>query len=598
MGEKDTVQIFYATDDKFTKYVYVSIFSLKENADKTRFYHIHILNSGLNKDAIKMFLPLEDEHFTISFDDVTMYMADIKDQLPLRDYYAMPTYYRLCIVKMFPDLDKVLYIDGDTIVRGNIGELFDTDIKDNYIGAAPEAASNCNPLIGDYTEKCLGVGREMYFNAGVLIISLNKFREHAVLEKFIKMVGTYTFIVAQDQDYLNVICKDHVYYFSSLWNAEVFFPTPYKEEDYKIIHYIFAAKPWHYSDCPCNEYFWKYAKNTALYKALLNDLHHFTDDDKVRDMAANAHLIEICISEASRPDNYLNRLNKGTRDYSRVQIMEKIKQYEEEGRFAEDAENDPPSRVLMPDEVDYINHGIISSAKTFFAFKAAKLYLRRIISTKRMIIKAIEGEENIKNINSGAIITCNHFNPLDSFAIQLVYQAAKKRNRKFYRVIKEGNYTSFPGFYGFLMRHCNTLPLSSNLRTMKKFINSTDTLLKQGHFVLFYPEQSLWWNYRKPKPLKRGAFDFAAKDGVPVLPVFITMKDSDYIGQDGFPVQEYTIHIGKPIYPDKTLSPVECAEKMQRENSEYWKEVYEKAYQRPLTYITKPDEKDIIIPNA
>ena len=56
----------------------------------------------------------------------------------------------------------------------------------------------------------------------------------------------------------------------------------------------------------------------------------------------------------------------------------------------------------------------------------------------------------------------------------------------------------------------------------------------------------MWWNYRKPKPLKPGAFDMALKNHVPVVPCFITMADSDLVGADGFPVQEYTPHLGAP----------------------------------------------------
>ena len=84
--------------------------------------------------------------------------------------------------------------------------------------------------------------------------------------------------------------------------------------------------------------------------------------------------------------------------------------------------------------------------------------------------KEIRGIENFRNLNTGALITCNHFNAFDSFAMQLVYDKAEQPDRLFYRVIREGNYTSFPGFYGFLMRNCDTLPLSSNLKTMKKFM--------------------------------------------------------------------------------------------------------------------------------
>ena len=153
-----------------------------------------------------------------------------------------------------------------------------------------------------------------------------------------------------------------------------------------------------------------------------------------------------------------------------------------------------------------------------------------------MIIKEVNGIENLDSVETGAMITCNHFNPFDSFAIEKTFRMSKQaENKKLYKVIREGNYTNFPGFYGFLFRHCDTLPLSSNKRTMIEFLKAVDTLLKKGEFILIYPEQSMWWNYKKPKPLKDGAFKMAVKSNVPVVPIFITMKESDIIGEDRFP---------------------------------------------------------------
>ncbi len=60
----------------------------------------------------------------------------------------------------------------------------------------------------------------------------------------------------------------------------------------------------------------------------------------------------------------------------------------------------------------------------------------------------------------------------------------------------------------------------------------------------------MWWNYRKPKPLKPGAFKLAARNNVPVIPIFITMQDSDSLDDEGFPIQEYIVNIEEPIYPD------------------------------------------------
>ena len=184
----------------------------------------------------------------------------------------------------------------------------------------------------------------------------------------------------------------------------------------------------------------------------------------------------------------------------------------------------------------------------------------------------------------GAVITCNHFNAFDSFAITLAFEQGKLKKKKLYRVIREGNYTGFPGFYGFLMRHCNTLPLSSNFKTMEKFITAVDRVLQKKQFVLVYPEQGMWWNYRKPRPLQKGAFTFAARNNKPVLPVFITMSDSDVIDADGFYVQEYTVHFCEPIYPDPSKKQAVNAREMLDKNYEAWKAVYEETYKKKLTY--------------
>jgi 1-acyl-sn-glycerol-3-phosphate acyltransferase len=129
-----------------------------------------------------------------------------------------------------------------------------------------------------------------------------------------------------------------------------------------------------------------------------------------------------------------------------------------------------------------------------------------------------------------------------------------------------------------------------NPTVMRDFLKSVDTILKKGNFILIYPEQSMWWNYRKPKPLKPGAFIFAAKNNVPVIPTFITMRDTEKTEESGAYVQAYTMHIMEPIYPDDSLSQQENVAHMLRENEKRWKEVYEKTYGEPLTYLTKEEE--------
>lgn len=580
-----TIQVFYACDDNFVKYTVVSIQSMIENANPDRNYCVHILHTGVSDGMRKITLDLQRDNFRIVFDDVSEYLNLIKTKLPIRDYYSKTTYFRLFIADMFPDYDKAIYIDSDTVVLGDISELFDVDIKDNYVGAANEQAMVQADVYGTYVEECLGIDRNTYFNAGMLLINCKEFRKNKLLERFTELLKTYNFVVTQDEDYLNLLCKDRVFWLDQAWNCEVFGELPVAEEDMKVIHYIMVSKPWHYEDCRLGEYFWRYADRTAVVEELRAELAAYTDAERARDALSCENLAKLAEKETLREDNYYKTLKKSMAK-DRLEVLERIENLEREGRFDKDVEDDPPSKVLRAKDVDYTRRKLWSKIKTKVAFKVAGLFVDKLIENKRLIIKDMVGLENFANLDSGAVVTCNHFNAFDSFAIHLAYYASKQKDRQFYRVIREGNYTNFPGLYGFLMKNCNTLPLSSSFTTMKKFMSSTDKILQDGHFVLFYPEQSMWWNYRKPKPLKDGAYKFAVKNNVPVLPCFITMRDSDILGEDGFYVQEYTIHIAPPLYPDKEKSAAENIAYLRDENYRIWKDVYEQTYGIPLSYNT------------
>lgn len=269
----------------------------------------------------------------------------------------------------------------------------------------------------------------------------------------------------------------------------------------------------------------------------------------------------------------------------RLQILAKMEEYEKKGLFDQDLEDDPPTIPLHPHEVDFERRKISSKIKSFIADKVSFLYFKKCIRKGQIVIDSYEGIENLKSIKGGAIITQNHFNPFDSIPLHL---ACKKYQRKhgLYKIIREGNY-HFPGLFGYFMKHCYSLPLSSNLKVMKECMTATNNLLKKGKFILVYAEQSLWWNYRKPKPLKEGAFKFAVKARVPILPTFITMRDTDKLDGEGFPIQAYTLHFLSPIYFKEELSDKENIEYMKKENERLWKELYEKVYGIPLTYLTE-----------
>lgn len=591
-GKKAEIPIFFACDEGFVKYTMVSMKSIMENADRSRKYHIYILHMGITEATQAKVLAMADEEFAIDFVDVTDKMRSIADKLPIRDYYSNTTYFRLFIPDMFPQYRKALYIDSDTIVVGNIAELYDHKLGKLYAGVCPDRVVAQTDILGDYVEKVLGVKRARYFNAGVMLMNCSQFRENHLLDEFLEMLHIYLFVVAQDQDYLNLICKNQVLYMEPKWNAQVFGELACPEEEVGLFHFNMAAKPWHYEDCRLAEYFWKYAKMTADYDAIKEGLANYTDEQRRNDSVSGEKLIQLAVSEINREDNYLRKMEKAGKSENKLALLAHIEELEREGRFSEDAEENPPAPVLMPEDINYLPRSLKSKTQTKYAFKVARWFVNMLIKKKQLIIKEYKGIENLEKVADGAVITCNHFNAFDSFAIQLAFEQGKLKKKKMYRVIREGNYTGFPGFYGVLMRHCNTLPLSSNFKTMEKFIAAVDRVLEKNQFVLVYPEQGMWWNYRKPRPLQKGAFTFAARNNKPVLPVFITMEDSDVLDDDGFYVQEYTVHFCEPIYPDPNKKRAQNACRMRDKNYEAWKAVYEQNYGEKLTYSC--DEEQLV----
>lgn len=594
------IPIFFACDERFVMYTCVALQSLIANASKAYRYHVHVLCTDISEQQRQKLHRLATEQVEVFCDDVSGEIEHFKNRLHIRDDYSITTYYRLFIPHKFPQYDKALYLDSDIIVLKDISELYLTELGGYGVGAVQDAVMMQTDIFGTYVEKVLGIDRNYYFNAGVLLLDCADFRKHGMFNRFVELLNAYTFVVAQDQDYLNVLYRDRVYWLDPRWNAEASRRLLCEEKDIAIVHYNLADKPWHYRETYLADYFWQYARETEDYGTLLCGLEQYSQEEKQRDLQAGEKLSRLVVSETEKADNgrrpprnhtlhpdlrqSLVSLAQSKRHRERQAVLDKIFRWEREGRFDEDVEEDPPTVELLPQSIDYLHKTWRERMCTRQAFGMARWFMNYLVYKKQLVVKEIRGIEHLQKLGSGAVITCNHFHPLDSFVMHMVHRESKQTDRRLYCVIREGNYTNFPGFYGYLMRNCNTLPLSSNYRTMTKFLTAVDTLLRGGDFVLVYPEQSMWWNYRKPKPLKSGAYKFAAKSGVPVVPCFITMRDTELLDGNGFPVQEYTVHVSAPICPDAGKTVAENAELMRMENFEVWKRIYEETYRVPLRY--------------
>lgn len=303
LEKQSIIPIFYASDSNYLPYLSVSLISLMKNANKNYKYNIYILHSGINKDEQQPILDLANDIFNIEFVNVSERLNEVNGNLQLRDYYTGATYYRIFIANMFPNLDKAIYLDSDTIVLGDISKLYSYDLLDNYLGAISDKVVASHPVFQDYCKEVLGILPNRYINAGILLMNLKKFKEDDFYSKFKDLLIEYKFCVAQDQDYLNVLCKDKIKYLPYSWNT-----MPVGGENKmlpNLIHYNLTMKPWHYADIPYAGLFWKYAKESSYIDDIRKEFGNHTIERKEKDNKTEEGLIKLALSEINKEDNFI-----------------------------------------------------------------------------------------------------------------------------------------------------------------------------------------------------------------------------------------------------------------------------------------------------
>ena len=183
-------------------------------------------------------------------------------------HFSLETYFRLKLPDFFPDFDKVLYIDCDVTVLGDVKELWELDIAGVYAAVCEDIVpvEHLREFIGDFAN----------FNAGVMVINLKKWREDRISQKcfdFIEHHSEKIFFV--DQDVLNSMLIPKINYFPRFWNLE-YMPLNdvvsglYSEQEIRLIHHISRMKPWNtpFGHIYADKYF-KYLAKTPWWHHIL-----------------------------------------------------------------------------------------------------------------------------------------------------------------------------------------------------------------------------------------------------------------------------------------------------------------------------------------
>ncbi len=298
--DKKEIPIFFASDDNYIPYLDVAIRSLIANASKNYRYTINILNTGVSQENIDMVMKNNADNVTIKFRDITEDIKPIKNKLKGLYHFSVEMYYRLFIENIFPEYDKVIYLDCDIVVVGDISKLYNTKLEDKWIGGVTERIIYNDPVFSKYVKATTGVDPINYINSGILLMNLKKLREVNLAEQFMYVLSKYNVdVIDPDQAYINFLCRDKIKYLPNGWNKE---PLPEEAEGgLNIIHYALYKKPWQYDDIINVEYFWKYAKMSPFYQLICDRKAAFNDEQRAKKEAANVaiaeHAKKVTVSE-------------------------------------------------------------------------------------------------------------------------------------------------------------------------------------------------------------------------------------------------------------------------------------------------------------
>ena len=308
MENKKIVPVFFSADECYMPFLAVALTSIKKYASADREYQIHILCTGLDETSCQPILEMQTDNIKINFVDISDKAKQIQSVMRCRDYYTSAIYFRLFIPDLFPQYEKAIYLDCDIVLLEDIANLYDIEIGNNYIGAIADQAVAEVPQFREYTKNALDIEADSYFNSGVIVLNLQRLRAINFYKTFYGILSSYDFIVAPDQDCLNLICKNKVYYYGAEWNAMPIGAEGKKTP--KLVHYNLAMKPWHYDGVSYEDYFWDYAKQTQYYDTILAQKKSFTPEMAMRDKEGGEKLIALAKSEADSPNNYIRSMQK------------------------------------------------------------------------------------------------------------------------------------------------------------------------------------------------------------------------------------------------------------------------------------------------
>lgn len=278
------IPIVFATNENYAPYAGVTISSLVDNSSKDFFYDIYVFFTDLSAETISRFEQMKGENFSVKCLDVNAYIN--KEILYENFHFSKEMYYRILIPTILKKYKKVIYLDCDMVVLGDISELYQTDLSGYVLGGVNDIM---HKMSKENVLNNLKLDPEKYINSGMLVINTAEFLKNKIKEKCFDILKTSTIKFRYpDQDIINLACQGKIKYLDPCWNYiwHYNFPTfnqspklRLSEEDQKayiqktknikILHYTSNVKPWSNFNTKFSNYFFKYAKKTKEFKDII-----------------------------------------------------------------------------------------------------------------------------------------------------------------------------------------------------------------------------------------------------------------------------------------------------------------------------------------
>lgn len=311
-----TIPVFYSISDDFTKYAAVSLYSLIKKANPNTDYTVYFLNQDLSDKHKSDLMAMATENVHVKFfhinDELVAPIKNRKENFLRADFFTPSIFYRLFIPELFPQYDKAIYIDSDTVLNDDIATLYQTDLGNNLFGACTDSSIQFVEKMLFYIKYVLDLDPKKYINSGMLVMNCKSFRDKHFIDHFMDLLTKYHFdCIAPDQDYLNELDENSILHLDPRWDAMPNENTP-EIKDPGLIHYNLFFKPWHFTNVQYEKYFWENARQTKFYSELKQELDNYTDQEREQDRNKLNHMLEKADVTARDPHNWAQIKKQGS----------------------------------------------------------------------------------------------------------------------------------------------------------------------------------------------------------------------------------------------------------------------------------------------